>query len=397
MKQRSPLLSIFLIVLVDILGYTILIPLLPFYAERYGATPFQIGLLLASYGICQMIAGPILGSLSDRFGRKPVLLASQCGTFVGFLILAFAPNLAWVFASRIIDGLTAGNLSVAQAYISDVTEAKDRAKSFAIIGISFGLGFLVGPAITGFLSHWSYHYPIMAAAGLSLTSILATQFLLTSTGHEPKDIQKKSWSFSAKTYFESFQDANVAPYLLQFFAFIFSFSLFIAGFALFAERRFVYGGLPFGAREVGYVFAYVGLLGILIQGGLIGRLVKRFGEQMLVSAGFIFMTSGFLLLSAAHSVSWMVAAVTLSFMGSSILRPSVTSLITQATSKEKQGHALGMTQSIMSLTQVLAPLISGSLIQHRLLSLWAWIGAIVSGAGLVWIHKGPSGGANEKQ
>src|SRR2546430_1946456 len=183
--KKSPLLPIFLIVIVDVLGLTIILPLLPFYAESLGASPRVVGLLVSAYAICQFFAGPPLGHLSDRVGRRPVLLVSQIGTCIGFLILAFANSLWLVFLARIIDGLTAGNLTVAQAYISDVTEPQHRAKAFGIIGVAFGLGFLVGPAITGFLADFGNQYPILAAAGLSFTSIMATYFLLPSTAPHP--------------------------------------------------------------------------------------------------------------------------------------------------------------------------------------------------------------------
>src|SRR5215813_3692145 len=152
--KRSPLLSIFLIVLVDVLGLTIILPLLPFYAESMGATPRIVGLIVSVYALCQLIAGPPLGHLSDRIGRRPVLLVSQMGTFIGFLILAYAQSLWLVFLARIIDGLTAGNLTVAQAYIADVSDPENRTRSFGFIGIAFGLGFLVGPGISGFLAHF---------------------------------------------------------------------------------------------------------------------------------------------------------------------------------------------------------------------------------------------------
>src|SRR6202041_1323794 len=155
-----------------------MIPLLPFYAETLGATPFQVGWLIGAYAACQLISGPLLGRLSDSTGRKPLLLVSQAGTLIGFIITAFAPNLIILFLARMIDGATAGNLSLAQAYISDITKPEERAKSFALIGIAFGMGFLLGPAISGFLAQYSYQYPIFAAAALSATSILATYFLL---------------------------------------------------------------------------------------------------------------------------------------------------------------------------------------------------------------------------
>src|SRR5207244_1988253 len=183
--KESPLLSIFLIVLVDVLGLTIILPLLPFYAESMGATPATVGLLVSTYALCQLIAGPPLGHLSDRIGRRPVLLVSQVGTCIGFLILAYAHTLWLVFLARIIDGLTAGNLTVAQAYIADVTDVENRTKSFGLIGIAFGLGFLAGPGISGFLAQYGNTYPIFAAAGLSFTSIMCTYFLLPAVVPHP--------------------------------------------------------------------------------------------------------------------------------------------------------------------------------------------------------------------
>src|ERR1051326_8728873 len=192
MKKSSPLFSIFLIVLVDVMGLTIILPLLPFYAESLGATPAVVGLIVSTYAICQLVAGPPLGRLSDRVGRRPVLLVSQMGTFVGFLILASARVLWMVFLARIIDGLTAGNLTVAQAYISDVTTPEQRTKSFGIIGIAFGLGFLVGPGVSGFLAQYGATYPIFAAAALSFTSIMCTYFLLPPAQPHPHPEEPRS-------------------------------------------------------------------------------------------------------------------------------------------------------------------------------------------------------------
>lgn len=377
--KKSPLLPIFLIVLVDVLGYTILIPLLPFYAEHFGASPLGVGFLLASYGICQMLAGPVLGAISDQVGRRPVLLVSQIGTFFGFLLLAFAWDLRIVFLARIIDGLTAGNLSVAQAYIADVTEPEKRTRAFGLIGVSFGIGFLLGPAISGTLAHYGIHYSIFAAAGLSLVSILFTFFLLPQTEVKVKGL--KSWK-DFSVYKKSFGDPDLAPYLWQFLSFIFSFSVFISGFALFAERRFTYEGKPFGAREVGYVFAYIGMLGVFMQAFLIGPLAKKIGETKLVRTGFILITASFFTLAFVHNVPFLLAVLTVSFMGSSVLRPSLTSLITQHARKEDQGSVLGITQSLTSISQVVAPIITGFLIGHSHLASWAFFGALAVSFGI---------------
>src|SRR5215469_17464433 len=281
MKKSSPLFPIFLIVLVDVMGLTIILPLLPFYAESLGAAPAVVGLIVSTYAICQLLAGPPLGRLSDRVGRRPVLLVSQVGTFVGFLILASARVLWLVFLARIIDGLTAGNLTVAQAYIADVTEPENRAKAFGLIGIAFGVGFLVGPGISGYLAQYNNTYPIFAAAALSFTSIMCTYFLLPTVVPHPHPELEGGTSRWASLV-DSFKDAQLGPLLWQFFAFTFAFSTFFSGFALFAERRFTYNGEPFGTKEVGYVFAFSGLIGVLIQGGGIGSLVKSFGESRLV-------------------------------------------------------------------------------------------------------------------
>lgn len=365
---------------VDVLGYTIILPLLPFYAAHMGATPMVIGVLLASYGFCQMIAGPVLGRMSDRAGRKPVLLFSQLGTFAGFLLLAFAQDIRVVFVSRIIDGLTAGNLSVAQACIADVTEPKDRARAFGLIGISFGLGFLVGPAISGTLSHFGPQYPILFAAFLSLLSVLATFFLLPASEKKVESGLFKLFDFPL--YKKMFSMPETGNYLRQFFFFIFAFCLFISGFALFAAERFVYEGHPFGAREVSYIFAFAGLLGVIVQGPLLAVLVRQFGEKKLVFAGFISLSLSFLMLGFISGIPLLLLTVSLSFLGSSLLRPSLTSLILQKVDKMERGAVMGLTQSLMSVSQVITPLIGGALIQHKQLVPWALLGAVVSGIGI---------------
>jgi multidrug resistance protein len=378
--KRSPLLSIFLIVLVDVLGLTIILPLLPFYAEDMGASPLTVGLLVSAYAFCQLIAGPPLGHLSDRVGRRPVLLVSQVGTFIGFLILAWAQTLWLVFLARIIDGLTAGNLTVAQAYISDVTKPDQRAKAFGLIGIAFGLGFLVGPGVAGFLADFGIQAPIYAAAALSLTSIMATYFLLPGVPPHPKpaDETESGW----RVYAGAFRDRNLAPILWEFFAFTFAFSTFFSGFALFAERRFTYNGEPFGTREVGYVFAFSGLVGILIQGGGIGKLVKVFGERRLVEVGFITMAVGFALLAFVYYIPYLLVAIAFITFGSAVLRPSITSLITSRAARHRQGIVIGLMQSLMSISQIVAPVIAGFLIQNQFLSMWAWAGTIICAVAL---------------
>jgi MFS transporter, DHA1 family, tetracycline resistance protein len=374
---HKALLPIFLIIVVDILGMAIILPLLPFYAEHMGATPTEVGLLVSTFAVCQLIGGPLLGRLSDHTGRKPLLIVSQIGTLIGFVMLAYAGSLWVVFLSRVIDGITAGNISLAQAYIADVTKPEERTKSFALIGIAFGLGFLVGPAVGGFLSQYGYQAPVFLAIALSALSIFATIILLPATKTSP-DSQKRFTVLDWQTYAEYFRRSDLGPLLWQFFGYIFAFSAFMAGFPLFAERRFFWEGKPFGPREVGYVYGYLGVIGVIIQGGLIGPMVKRFGDEGLVRIGLIFSVVGFALLGWTFGVGPLVAVVSVLAVATTVVRPAITSLITQIAGRSEQGGALGLMQALQSVAQILAPALSGFIINHGWLSAWALMAAAAS-------------------
>lgn len=390
---RSPLLAIFLIVAVDVLGLTIMIPLLPFYAEKLGASPEQVGWLIGIYALCQLFSGPLLGRLSDHTGRKPLLLVSQAGTFAGFIVTAFAPSLWVLFLARAIDGMTAGNLSLAQAYISDVTRPEDRAKSFGIIGIAFGLGFLIGPAVSGLLAKYDYRYPIFAAAALSATSILTTYLLLPAvqpggagkgpSGPGGKRISLIQWG----AYLEYFRRPLLASKLWQFLSFTFGFSMFIAGMPLVLERRLTWGGRPFGPEQVGYTWAFAGLVGIFLQGPALGRLVKRFGERALNRTGFLSYAGGYALLAFCHSIPMLALATAVTTIGG-LVRPTLTSLITQATDRDEQGVVLGLTQSLNSVSMIIAPPLGGLLIEHGWLTAWGLAASGVAVIGMI-LASGP--------
>jgi MFS family permease len=394
-KKKSVLLPIFLIVAVDILGLTIILPLLPFYAEHYGASPQVVGLLITTYALCQLLAGPILGKLSDRYGRRPLLILSQIGTFAGFLVLGWAKTLAWIFFSRFLDGITAGNLTLAQAYISDVTAPEDRAKSFGVIGVAFGLGFLIGPALSGYLAQFNYAWPAHAAAALSFTSILCTYFLLPQAAPHADDGEagpggKRLGLLDWGAYAEYFRRPELAGLLIQFFMFCLMFSLFINGFALFAERRFFVHGRAFGVKEVGYLYAYSGLLGLVIQGGLLGRLVKRFGERALSRAGFLSAAVGLAALAFDHPIGLLIPVFSAIAFGTGVLRPSLTSLVTRRVGRREQGVVLGLTQSLNSTASILAPLAAGYLIGIGFLAEWALVAAAFSLAGFFLTLRTPA-------
>jgi MFS family permease len=387
---RSPLLPIFLTVFVDVLGLTLMLPLLPFYTEHFGGSPLTVGLLIASYGFCQLISGPILGRISDRVGRKPVLLVSQAGTFFGFLTIGFASTLWMLFLGRILDGLTAGNLSIAQAYISDVTRPENRTRAFALIGIAFGSGFLIGPAISGILAHrFGYATPAFAAAGLSLLSIVLTATLLPKNPIRPDEdgvpaasAQPVAVSGAPRpapppagsrslAFGKFFSRPLPRRRLLEFFAFTLSFSTLIGGLALFLNRRF-----GFNVENVGWVYAFSGLIGGFIQGGIIGRLVKRYGEAKLALSGFVTMAIGYCFLGLAHGIPVLLVLVAISGFGVAVTRPALTTLLTKSVGREEQGAALGVSQSLSSIAQIVGAPVAGLLIEHG----WLWQYGVAAGS-----------------
>jgi len=390
LSRRSPLLPIFLIVLVDIMGMTIVLPLLAIYAESFGATAFQAALLVPTFAVCQLVSGPLLGRISDRTGRRAMLLVSQLGTFAGFILMAKATSLWMLYLARVIDGSTAGNLSLAQAYISDNTEPKDRTKAFALIGIAFGLGFIIGPGLTAYLTVYGLSAPIYLAAGLSFLSAVCTYVLLPRGAKPPEAARpvdgpggQRLSVFEWRAYGDHFRRPVLGGLLLQFLAYMLAFWTFQSGFALFAERAFTWKEHPFSPREIGTLFTYAGVLGVLLQGGLIGRLSARVGESKLVAWGFGALGLGYLILGPARAIPQLVVATTISSFGNAVLRPTLTSLVTQAADKKEQGVVLGLTQSLSSVCAIGAPFMAGFLIDRGLLWEWAAVAVFAAVAGLV--------------
>jgi MFS transporter, DHA1 family, tetracycline resistance protein len=355
MKQRlqSPLIPIFLIVFVGLLGFGIIIPLLPLYAKTYGASPFETGLLLATYSLLQLIATPYLGALSDRIGRRPVLIVSQIGTVISFVLLGVANSLPLLFLARILDGASGGNISTAQAYISDVVDEKNRAKAFALIGVAFGLGFIVGPVLGGVLSHGgNYHIPAFVAAAISLLSLLLTIVLLPESlpadkrnqARQPRiiDVQglRMAWGYG-----------QLGILLLIFFLFTLVQAGFESIFAFFGSLKF-----DFGPREVGYLLGYVGLLGVLVQGGGIGALVRRYGERRVLQWGLAIGAIGFLWSGFTDElIPLLLALIPVSF-GLGVAAPTTNSLIARECPPTERGRILGISQSMSALARVIGPL-----------------------------------------
>src|SRR6266481_688737 len=280
--KRSPLVVIFTTVFIDLVGFGIVIPVLPFYAEgsRFNATPRTVGLLFASYSLMQLIFAPILGRLSDKYGRRPVLLISIIGTGIGFLILGLAKTLTMLFVGRILDGITGGNISTAQAYIADITTKENRAKGMGIVGAAFGLGFVFGPAIGGLLSRWGINVPFLFAAGLAFANATLLYFVLPETVTKDHPARTSAATGRLSQLLKALKQSKLAVILTIYFLFVVAFSVMTSSFALFTMFRFGYD-----AHSTGWLFVYVGIIGAIIQGGLIGRLVKRFGESSLIVAG----------------------------------------------------------------------------------------------------------------
>ena len=364
LMKRSPLIVIFTTVFIDLVGFGIVIPVLPFYAEGtiFNATPRTVGLLFASYSLMQLIFSPILGGLSDKYGRRPVLLISIIGTGIGFLVLGYATTLWMLFVGRILDGITGGNISTAQAYIADITTKENRAKGMGLIGAAFGLGFIFGPAIGGILTRWGIHVPFFFAAGLCFANALLLYFTLEETVTPDHPARNAAARGRGLQYvLQSLKQPRLGFVLSIYFLFIVAFSIMTTSFSLYTMFRFGYD-----AQHNGYLFAYVGVIAVIIQGGLIGRLVKKFGEVPLVVVGaFCFAASLFAVPfvgPAAGGLAALLIGGGVFSLGNSLATPALSSLASKSVGPAEQGTVLGVTQSVASLARAVGPFLAAVLI-----------------------------------
>ncbi len=377
--KNSRLLTIFLIVFVDLLGFSLILPQLPYYAESFGATPVIVGLLVASYAAAQLIGAPLLGRLSDRIGRRPVLLLSVTGTSLGFILLGLAAPLGRLLAglitpqavnsfiigvlffSRILDGLTGGNLIVAQAYIADVTDEANRAKSLGLIGAAFGLGFILGPAAGGVLSQWGYSVPAFTAALVSALNLLAIFFFLPESltpDRRMNLVTHQRPPFTLKALFAVLNRPKVGPLLHVRLFYGLAFATFQSIFSLYAQS------IGLSSRTTGFVLAYVGLLSVITQAGLIGPLTRRFRETWLIISGLWVMGIS-LLAWAFTSQLWLLLVVILPLsLSGGVLNTVIQSSISKSVSREEIGGILGISASLEALTRVVAPSVGGFLLGY---------------------------------
>lgn len=354
--KRSPMLLIFLTVFIDLLGFGIILPLLPYYAhqEPFNARPWQIGLLVASYSLMQFIFAPIWGRISDRVGRRPIILMSLMGSTISYLIFGLAQSVALLFVSRILAGIGGANIPTAQAYIADTTSPENRAKGMGMIGAAFGLGFIFGPAVGGFLSQWGYSVPGFVASGICFTDFVLTYFLLPESLKERKreiaPLRASRWTRLKR----AFVRPRVGWLLALFFIATFSLANLEATFALIAKVRYAYT-----EAQTGYLFAYIGVLTALVQGGLIGPLVRRLGEPKLIVVGTLAFAVSLWLIPYCWDFWALATDLAVLAFGQGVNTPSVTSLISQYTPPDEQGSMLGVTQSLSSLARVLGPIWGG--------------------------------------
>jgi len=365
-KMNKRLFSIILVVFIDLLGFSLILPLLPYYAETFKASETTTGILIASYALMQLIGAPILGRLSDRFGRRPVLLLSVFGTFLGFLLLGFANALWMLFVSRIIDGITGGNLSVAQAYISDVTDEKSRSKGLGMIGAAFGLGFIIGPVTGGLLSQWGYAVPAFAAAAISFINLILIYAWLPESLTEEKRSQmtEKRPAITLNALLVAFQRPFTGSILITRFFFGLAFAIFQTIFSLYALAKF-----NLTARDTGFVLTYVGVLSVIVQGFLVGRLTSRFREDILITASVVLMGISLLGWALAPSVLWLYIIMTPTALSGGLLNTLLSSTLTKAVAPQEIGGILGLSAAVESSTRIIAPLLGGVLLQQ--IGAWA--------------------------
>jgi MFS transporter, DHA1 family, tetracycline resistance protein len=342
----KPLAIIFLTIFVNLVGFGIIIPLLPFYAQTFGASPLVIGLLFASFSLSQLVASPVLGDVSDRWGRRPVLIFSLLGTVVSFVMLAVAQSLVMLFAARIVDGLSGGNITTARAYIADVTAEEDRAKAFGILGAAFGLGFIVGPALGAAFSHISYTAPIWAAAAVTVVATALAYFWLPETVHRAHARGPSPWHALAGLW----RRMHLRVLFTIDFVYWTAFAVYQTTFALFGANRF-----GFDAAHTGYLLSAFGFLGVLVQGVMVGPVVSALGERRTLALGLVFAGIGWGGSALTHSVPVFVAMLVPGAIGIGLCNATLSSLISKAASPREQGRVQGAAGALESLGRTIGP------------------------------------------
>jgi multidrug resistance protein len=372
----GPRLVLFLTVFIHLLGFGIILPILPYYAKEYGAGGFLVGLLSTSFSFSQFLFAPMWGRWSDRVGRRPILLGSLLLTSASYVVFGLAHSLWVLFAARVIAGIAGATLPTAQTYVADVTSPEERTKGMGMIGAALGLGFTFGPAIGGALSHFGYAAPSFASAGLAFVAAILAFFLLPeSLPKEARDAAaeaRKHRPGLAAAFHDAFALPGVRAVLLLYFLATVCFSGLEATFALFGHDRY---GLK--ASNVGYLLGYMGILAVVMQGGLVGRLARRFGEPGLVRVGFLMLGAGMIFSGTAPPFAWLFLGLAAVAIGNGMTSPSLAGLVSIATAAAAQGSVLGVYQALGSLARTIGPSLGGLAFDHIGPTSPLWLGGVV--------------------
>jgi DHA1 family tetracycline resistance protein-like MFS transporter len=349
-EHRAKIGTVFLIVFIDLVGFGMIIPILPLYAERFSPSPIVFGVFMAAYSAMQFLAAPVLGRLSDRFGRRPVLLVSLLGSAAGYVLLALAGSMELLILSRVIDGISGGNIATAQAVIADITGPEQRARGMGIVGAAFGLGFILGPAIGGVLASVGPWVPGAGAAAASLVAFCLVWTVLPETRPQDARLTRRAHPLNPRQLALALGDKRLAACLFIVFVMVFAFSNFEATFAQLMARNF-----EFGMREVSFLFVYAGLLAAIVQGLLVGRLVAVAGEERLVLTGSVVALAAAVVLPGIDSFGALALVLAALALGQGVMQPSLSSLVSRLAGEGHVGGVLGIYQSLSSLGRVFGP------------------------------------------
>jgi len=364
---RRASLTVFVTILLDLIGFGMILPLLPFYAQKLHASPAEVGLLFSSYSLAQLVFSPLLGWLSDRIGRRPVMLASIFGSAAAHLMFAQAGSFAMLVVARSLAGVAASNYSIAQAYMADVSTADSRAKAMGLVGAAFGIGFVIGPALGSILSLTPYGpraVPLTAAALSGINFLFALLWLPESLPREVRERRQSQPWVDRASFDRMWRNAPLRGLMVLFFLVMFCFSLFEATLALYCQHR-----LHFDEHRTSLLFVFVGVVLVVVQGGLLGRLIRRFGERRLILGGIALMAVGLAALPAWPSLGLLLASLLLLAVGSGVHNPSTLSLLSQITDPESQGSTIGLSRSFGALARTLGP-VTGTWIFGRVGASW---------------------------
>ena len=351
--RRRALSTVLLAILLDLVGFGMLLPLLPFYGQRFHVSAAAIGLMFSSYSLAQLVFAPLLGRLSDRFGRRPLMLASIAGSVLSYLLFWSAGSFALLVVARSLSGIAASNYGIAQAYVADITPAAERSRSLGLVGAAFGLGFVVGPLLglaLEALGGSASAVPLAAAALSAINFVIAVVWLEESLGAEVRGRSRQTSWFSLGSLGAVWRNTALRSLMLLFFLVMFCFSIMEATLALYGQAR-----LGLGELQTYKAFAYIGIVLVIVQGGLLRKLVKRFGDRHLILTGIVLMMLGLALLPTLPSLWMLLVALTFLAVGSAVHNPSSLALLSRLTRAESQGEMIGVSRSFGALARVLGP------------------------------------------